>query len=234
MIAYAHRAQPGGGRPSASARRCVWTLSTGMGAAVLDEAKRILQETFGHHEFRGLQEPIIQRVIQGEHVLAVMATGSGKSLCYQIPAIMRPGVGIVVSPLIALMQDQVGALQQRGVRAEVINSTFSSEENRRVLDRAAAGEIDLLYMAPERLTTPHILDTLDRLPISLFAIDEAHCISMWGHEFRPSYLELSVIAQRFPDVPRIALTATATTLTRADIIRRLRLGPGRGYVPGFV
>ena len=171
----------------------------------------ILQQVFGYDAFRGNQQAIVEQVIAGGDALVLMPTGGGKSLCYQIPALVRDGVGVVVSPLIALMQDQVDALLELGVRAAFLNSTLDWKEARQVELAFQSGQIDILYVAPERLLTERCLDMLSRGNIALFAIDEAHCVSQWGHDFRPEYLGLSVLAERWPDVPRIALTATATT-----------------------
>ena len=172
------------------------------------DAPAVLRRVFGFDAFRGPQQAIVEHATAGGDALVLMPTGGGKSLCYQIPSLLREGTGVIVSPLIALMQDQVAALKQAGVRAEFLNSSQDASEARAVERALAAGELDLLYVAPERLTTPRCLDLLGRARIALFAIDEAHCVSQWGHDFRPEYLELSVLHQRFPDVPRVALTAT--------------------------
>jgi ATP-dependent DNA helicase RecQ len=172
-------------------------------------------------------------VIEGGDALVLMPTGGGKSLCYQIPALVRAGTGVVVSPLIALMQDQVDALSAVGVRAAFLNSTQDAEERRRVEAALLAGELDLVYLAPERLKLSSTLELLDRATISLFAIDEAHCVAQWGHDFRPDYLALSVLHERWPSVPRIALTATATDQTRNEIAARLELGDAELYVASF-
>ena len=201
----------------------------------------ILQEIFGYQQFRGPQQDIIDHVTSGGDALVLMPTGGGKSLCYQIPAIARQragkGITVVVSPLIALMHDQVGALHEAGVEAAFLNSTLSGEEAARVEKRLLRGEITLLYAAPERVTTPRFLSQLDSLhergQLSLFAIDEAHCVSQWGHDFRPEYRALTVLHERFAGVPRVALTATADALTRADIVERLQLEEARQFVSSF-
>jgi len=196
-------------------------------------ALHLLRTVFGYEQFRGHQAEIIAHLIGGGDALVLMPTGGGKSLCYQIPALARSGTGLVVSPLIALMQDQVMALRQNGVRAAYLNSTLSAEGARQVEQQLLAGELDLLYVAPERLMTARTLDLLERAPIALFAIDEAHCVSQWGHDFRPEYIQLSVLHQRFPHIPRIALTATADAPTRSEIIERLALHEARLFISGF-
>jgi ATP-dependent DNA helicase RecQ len=193
----------------------------------------VLQRVFGYESFRGPQEEIINHVIGGGDALVLMPTGGGKSLCYQIPALVREGTGVVISPLIALMQDQVDALTALGVRAGFLNSTQDLAQRRATETALLAGELDLLYLAPERLKTDSAVRLLDRAKISLFAIDEAHCVAQWGHDFRPDYLELSMLHERWPDVPRIALTATATQATRAEIATRLNLDDARQFVASF-
>ncbi|MFE6235230.1 DNA helicase RecQ [Cellulosimicrobium sp. NPDC057862] len=202
-------------------------------ATATDPALDVLRRVFGYDSFRGEQAAIIDTVVGGGDALVLMPTGGGKSLCYQIPALVRAGTGVVVSPLIALMQDQVDALAALGVRAAFLNSTLSFEDRRAVERALVAGELDLLYVAPEGLRSRATLDLLDRTQIALFAIDEAHCVSQWGHDFRPDYLELSVLHQRWPFVPRIALTATATAATRAEIAQRLDLEGARHFVSSF-
>lgn len=198
-----------------------------------DPALATLRTVFGHPEFRGLQREVVDHVNAGGDALVLMPTGGGKSVCYQLPALLRRGTAVVVSPLIALMQDQVAALAQLGVRAAFLNSTLGMEEARRVEEDFVAGHLDLLYVAPERLTTARCLDLISRTELALFAIDEAHCVSQWGHDFRPEYLQLSVLHERFPDVPRIALTATADPQTRNEIVQRLSLGAARIFVSSF-
>ncbi|MGB6452605.1 MAG: DNA helicase RecQ [Steroidobacteraceae bacterium] len=200
---------------------------------VEERAAQILREVFGYSDFRGEQREIIGRLIAGEDALVLMPTGGGKSLCYQIPAMVRDGMGVVVSPLIALMQDQVAALREAGVRAAALNSSMSWPEVAAVERRARAGELDLLYVAPERLLTERCLALLDSTPLALFAIDEAHCVSQWGHDFRPEYIALAVLAERYGSVPRIALTATADAVTRKEIIERLKLRGARVFVSSF-
>jgi ATP-dependent DNA helicase RecQ len=198
-----------------------------------DDPQRILADVFGYPSFRGAQREIIDCVIGGGDALVLMPTGGGKSLCYQIPALARPGCGVVISPLIALMQDQVTALRQTGVRAAALNSAQPAAEIRATERALAAGELDLVYIAPERLVLPRTLNLLGRCRIALFAIDEAHCVSQWGHDFRPEYIQLSVLAERFPSVPRIALTATADGPTRREIVTRLGLGQARQFISRF-
>jgi len=196
-------------------------------------ALSVLEKTFGYSSFRGQQADIIQTMIDGGDALVLMPTGGGKSLCYQIPALVREGTGVVISPLIALMQDQVDALSAVGARAAFLNSTQSPEERSRVEAAFVAGELDLLYLAPERLRVSSTTELLDRGTIALFAIDEAHCVSQWGHDFRPDYLQLSMLHERWPTVPRIALTATATETTRKEIAQRLDLVHARQFVSSF-
>ena len=196
-------------------------------------ALHLLQSVFGYPAFRGSQAEIVQLVACGGDALVLMPTGGGKSLCYQIPSLLRHGCGIVISPLIALMQDQVDALGELGVRAAFLNSSQSFDESMRVERALRQGELDLLYIAPERLLTQRCLEMLDGVPIALFAIDEAHCVSQWGHDFRPEYIRLSVLHERYPDVPRIALTATADGQTRTEIIERLQLGQAQQFISSF-
>lgn len=204
--------------------------------AVPDHASRaleILRTVFGYPAFRGQQQDIIAHITSGHDALVLMPTGGGKSLCYQIPAMIRHGVGVVVSPLIALMQDQVDALETAGVRAAYLNSTQSYDEVLQVEQAVLKNELDLLYIAPERLVTPRCLNWLKKAEISLFAIDEAHCVSQWGHDFRPEYIQLSVLHECFPDVPRVALTATADRQTREEIVSRLKLDSARQFISSF-
>jgi ATP-dependent DNA helicase RecQ len=197
------------------------------------DALSVLNHVFGLPAFRGAQEEIVRHVTGGGNCLVLMPTGGGKSLCYQLPALLRKGCGVVVSPLIALMRDQVAGLLEAGVKAAVLNSTLSWDEASAVERRLLAGDLDLLYVAPERLLTPRCLALLGRADIALFAIDEAHCVSQWGHDFRPEYIGLSIISERFPDIPRIALTATADDLTRKEIVERLGLGNAPSFVASF-
>ncbi len=196
-------------------------------------ALEILRTVFGYQAFRGQQQDIITHIASGRDALVLMPTGGGKSLCYQIPAMIRHGVGVVVSPLIALMQDQVDALETAGVRAAYLNSTQSYEEVLRVEKAVLENALDLLYIAPERLVTPRCLNWLKKAEISLFAIDEAHCVSQWGHDFRPEYIQLSILHECFPDVPRVALTATADRQTREEIVSRLKLDDARQFISSF-
>ncbi|MEV7327097.1 DNA helicase RecQ [Micromonospora sp. NPDC093244] len=197
------------------------------------DALPVLRRVFGYDAFRGFQQEVIDHVVGGGDALVLMPTGGGKSLCYQIPALVREGVAVIVSPLIALMQDQVDALTAVGVRAGFLNSTQTLDARRRVEAAFVAGELDLLYLAPEALGVRSTLALLDRGRISLFAIDEAHCVSQWGHDFRPDYLALSMLHERWPQVPRIALTATATSATRTEIATRLKLDDARHFVASF-
>jgi len=198
-----------------------------------DRALELLKKVFGHAGFRGAQEEIVLHVAGGGDALVLMPTGGGKSLCYQLPALLREGAAIVVSPLIALMQDQVAALRQLGVRAAFLNSTLGAREAQLIEKDFANGELELLYVAPERLLMPRTLNLLEGSRLALFAIDEAHCVAQWGHDFRPEYLQLSVLHERFPGVPRIALTATADPHTRAEIMHRLALQDARLFISSF-
>jgi ATP-dependent DNA helicase RecQ len=197
------------------------------------DPEQVLHEVFGYESFRPLQGDIIREVSEGRDALVLMPTGGGKSLCYQVPALVRTGTAIVISPLIALMQDQVAALKELGVRAAFLNSTMDFEQARATEYALMTGELDLLYCAPERLIQPRTIELLHDASISLFAIDEAHCVSQWGHDFRSDYLQLSMLAEQFPGVPRIALTATADERTRKEIAERLSLTEARHFVSGF-
>ncbi|MDH4274200.1 MAG: DNA helicase RecQ [Gammaproteobacteria bacterium] len=199
----------------------------------MPDALHTLRAVFGYEQFRPPQDEVVATLVEGGDALVVMPTGGGKSLCFQIPALVRPGTGVVVSPLIALMQDQVAALRQAGVRAAALHSALDGATVRKVEQQFLAGALDLLYVAPERLVTERMQELLSRTPIALFAIDEAHCVSQWGHDFRPEYLQLSLLAQYFPNVPRIALTATADARTRAEILHRLQLQDARIFLCGF-
>lgn len=201
--------------------------------ADLTAARETLQRVFGHADFRGLQSDVISEVLDGRDVVAVLPTGGGKSFCYQIPAILREGVGLVVSPLIALMQDQVAALRTAGVAAARLDSTIDANARRETLDAAREGALDLLYVSPEGLFAQGFLDFLEQCPIALIAIDEAHCVSQWGHDFRPDYRALGQLANRFPGVPRMAVTATADLKTQADIRTQLHLENARAFIDSF-
>ena len=198
-----------------------------------DSPRQLLRRVFGFEDFRGPQREIVEHVVAGGDALVLMPTGGGKSLCYQVPALLRPGCAIVISPLIALMQDQVAALTQLGVRAAFLNSTLDAGSALDVERQLVEGELDLLYVAPERLLTSRFLGLLERASLALFAIDEAHCVSQWGHDFRPEYRQLTVLHERWPQVPRIALTATADAPTRAEIVERLALHEARQFVSSF-
>ncbi|NNF67574.1 MAG: RecQ family ATP-dependent DNA helicase, partial [Gammaproteobacteria bacterium] len=195
--------------------------------------EKLLHDVFGYDAFRGLQSEIIDCVMAGRDALVLMPTGGGKSLCYQIPAMLGSGAGLVVSPLIALMQDQVSALHELGIRASFLNSTLTPQQQDQVFHQLEEGKLDLLYLAPERLVQTDTLARLAALDWSVIAIDEAHCVSQWGHDFRHDYLSLGQLRERFPNVPRIALTATATTTTRADIVERLQLDDPQWFVSSF-
>ena len=196
-------------------------------------ASDILHHVFGYTAFRGDQEAVVNHLVNGGDALVVMPTGGGKSLCFQIPALLRDGIAIVVSPLIALMQNQVATLTELGVAAAYLNSAQTPEQAREVAKAMRRGELKLVYVAPERLLQPHFLSFLASLPLALFAIDEAHCVSQWGHDFRPEYRQLGVLAQHFPTVPRIALTATADAQTRQEIQYHLQLEQAQLFLSSF-
>jgi ATP-dependent DNA helicase RecQ len=200
---------------------------------MLEQAQRVLKDVFGYDSFRGRQGAIIECVANGGDALVLMPTGGGKSLCFQVPGLLRPGLTVVVSPLIALMDDQVATLEELGVAAASLNSTLNNDQQRELADRLRRGEIKMLYLAPERLVQPRMLDFLRNLDIALFAIDEAHCVSQWGHDFRPEYLQLGQLAELFPHVPRIALTATADMRTREEIVNRLHLQGAERFLSSF-
>lgn len=208
-------------------------LDQSLSSSPLRQAQEVLRDVWGYPVFRGMQAEIVEHIVSGNDALVLMPTGGGKSLCYQIPSLVRSGVGIVVSPLIALMRDQVDALRQLGVRAAYLNSTLDWREALEVERACERGDLDLLYVAPERLVTPRFLELLERSPIALFALDEAHCVSQWGHDFRPEYLQLSILHEKFPAVPRVALTATADAQTRNDIATRLGLTEARLFLASF-
>ena len=193
----------------------------------------VLRKYFGYETFREHQQEVIEQLLEGRDAFLLMPTGSGKSLCYQIPSVIRDGVGVIISPLIALMHDQVMALRETGIRADFLNSSLTAEEAARVQDRVRSAETDILYVAPERLLTDRCRKLLDKAPIALFAIDEAHCVSQWGHDFRPEYLKIAEVTRRYPGVPRIALTATADDATRREIVARLELSAARQFTSSF-
>lgn len=200
---------------------------------MLDHAQRILKDVFGYDAFRGHQASIVERVASGGDALVLMPTGGGKSLCYQVPALMRDGLAVVVSPLIALMDDQVATLEELGVAAVALNSSLDADQQREIAARIRRGEVKMLYLAPERLVQPRMLSFLSGLNIALFAIDEAHCVSQWGHDFRPEYMQLGQLAEQFPSVPRVALTATADKRTREEIVQRLQLNNAERFLSSF-
>jgi len=208
-------------------------VTAATGTSKTDPAERVLRDVFGFDAFRGRQRDIIDALVAGRNALVLMPTGGGKSLCYQVPALVRPGTAVIVSPLIALMQDQVAALEHHGVRAAALNSNLDAEARRATRQALAAGELDLLYVAPERLLSASMMAALERAPIALFAIDEAHCVSQWGHDFRPEYLQLGQLCERFPGVPRIALTATADERTRREIAAQLLPDGGETFIASF-
>ena len=209
------------------------TFRSADSAGIHTEPIDVLRRVFGYDSFRGPQAAIVAHVVAGGSALVLMPTGGGKSLCYQIPALCRPGLGVVVSPLIALMQDQVEGLRQAGVKAAALHSGLEASEASAVWRQLEKGRLDLLYVSPERLLSPGFLDRLAELPLALFAIDEAHCVSQWGHDFRPEYIQLGVLAERFPAVPRLALTATADPRTRGEIVERLHLQDGQVFLASF-
>jgi len=200
---------------------------------LIERARELLRNVYGYTSFRGRQEEVVAAALAGRDALVLMPTGGGKSLCYQLPSMIRPGTGLVVSPLIALMRDQVSALKQLGVRAEFLNSSLSWPQQCEILDAVSAQSLDLLYLAPERLLKDETLERLARVKLAVIAIDEAHCVSQWGHDFRKDYLGLNILAERFPEVPRMALTATADALTRREILSRLELNGADQFVSGF-
>ncbi|MFQ6539851.1 MULTISPECIES: DNA helicase RecQ [Aphanothece] len=222
------------GDPFAAARSVTAVVSPAQPPAPeARDPRQVLRRVFGYRSFRGPQEAIVRHVIGGGSGLVLMPTGGGKSLCYQIPALCRPGLAVVVSPLIALMEDQVEGLLQAGVRAAALHSALSAEQASGIWGAIGSGELDLLYVSPERLLGGDLLERLGEHPLALFAIDEAHCVSQWGHDFRPEYIQLAVLAERFPAVPRLALTATADPRTREEIVQRLELADGRVFLASF-
>ncbi len=225
--------QPGARHNGAVQAESLFSDRRAISEPTLDAAREVLRATFGHSEFRGLQAGVIGEVLAGRNALAVLPTGGGKSLCYQIPSLVRPGIGLVVSPLIALMADQVAALKQSGVAAERLDSSMSPAARSDIWRRIGEGMLDLLYLSPEGLMQPSMLDRLSSLPLALVAIDEAHCVSQWGHDFRPEYRMLGRLAEAFPEVPRLAVTATADARTREDIRAELHLGDAREFVDSF-
>ncbi len=202
-------------------------------AELAGRAREILESVFGFQSFRGSQQEIVEQIISGRDALVLMPTGGGKSLCYQLPALLRPGTGVIISPLIALMKDQVAALRAMGVQATCLNSSLSPRMAWDVEQELLGGGVDLVYVAPERLLTDRFLELLEQIPLALFAIDEAHCVSHWGHDFRPEYLQLDVLQERFPGIPRIATTATADGPTQREILTRLKLDKARIFTAGF-
>ncbi len=218
---------------SAPASASAWHKALVTDSPTLDTARETLRRVFGHAEFRGLQADVIEEVLAGRNVVAVLPTGGGKSVCYQIPAMIRPGLGLVISPLIALMSDQVASLRQSGVAAARLDSNIAPFERQEIWESIDRGELDLLYISPEGLSSGNMLERLARLPLSLIAIDEAHCVSQWGHDFRPDYRLLGRLAERFPGVPRIAVTATADARTREDIRNQLSLQDAAEFVDSF-
>jgi len=200
---------------------------------VKEQARKVLKDTFGYDSFRPMQEEIICALMDGKDAFVLMPTGGGKSLCYQIPAMMRQGTGIVVSPLISLMKDQVDALTACGVKAAYYNSSLKAAEAKDVLERFESGQLDMLYVAPERLLSKAFIAKLKKLELSMFAVDEAHCVSQWGHDFRPEYVRLGELREIFPDVPMLALTATADEHTREDISERLKLEKAKRFTASF-
>ncbi len=208
-------------------------MHSNQSSELMTKAKLVLNKTFGYADFRFNQAEIIESILNQQDVLVLMPTGGGKSLCYQVPAMVFEGLTVVVSPLIALMQDQVDALAQVGISASFLNSTLSASQEQNVLAQIHAGETKLLYVAPERLVTPQFLNLLANINVSLFAIDEAHCVSQWGHDFRPEYQQLNILSQQFPNVPKVALTATADQRTREEIVTHLNFNHPKRFINSF-